>query len=65
MVPNDLETGRKSARLILTCHLSLRLRMVAIEILQLGPRVGPAELLDLAEVSKASGGASMGRPSKC
>jgi hypothetical protein len=39
------------ARLIRTCHLSLCLRIVATEILQ----VGPAELLDLAVVSKASG----------
>jgi hypothetical protein len=29
--------ARKPARLILTCHLSLCLRIVAIEVLQLGP----------------------------
>ena len=34
---NDLDKGRRPARLIRTCHLSLCLRIVAIEILQLGP----------------------------
>src|ERR1700730_1499529 len=38
--------------------------MVAIEILQPGPEWDQLSFLDLAEVSKASGGASMERPSK-